>query len=64
MDEKSMLIKFWEKEAPATRKVISRIPCGRLGETDEVARVVEFLVDPGSSYITGDVYSINGGMAM
>ena len=26
MDEKSLLIKFWEKEAPATRKVISRIP--------------------------------------
>jgi NAD(P)-dependent dehydrogenase (short-subunit alcohol dehydrogenase family) len=50
------------EEALAT--VISRIPCGRLGETDEVARVVEFLVDPASSYITGDVYSINGGMSM
>jgi NAD(P)-dependent dehydrogenase (short-subunit alcohol dehydrogenase family) len=48
----------------ALANVISRIPCGRLGEADEVARVVEFLVDPASSYITGDVYSINGGMAM
>ncbi len=45
-------------------KVIGRIPCGRLGEVDEVARVVEFLVDPASSYITGDAYSINGGLSM
>jgi uncharacterized damage-inducible protein DinB len=26
MDEKSLLVQFWEKESPATRKVISRIP--------------------------------------
>ena len=26
MDEKAMFLKFWKKEAPATRKVISRIP--------------------------------------
>ena len=48
----------------ALAKVLARVPCGRLGEADEVARVVEFLVDPASSYITGDVYSINGGLAM
>ena len=48
----------------ALAKVIARVPCGRLGEADEVARVVEFLVDPASSYITGDVYSINGGLSM
>ena len=46
------------------RRSSGRIPCGRLGEADEVARVVEFLVDPASSYITGDAYSINGGLAM
>src|SRR5207247_6511589 len=26
MDEKALFLKFWEKEAPATRKVIARIP--------------------------------------
>ena len=26
MDEKTLFLKFWEKEAPATRKVLSRIP--------------------------------------
>lgn len=48
----------------ALSRVIERIPVGRLGEADEVARVVEFLVDPASAYITGDSYSINGGLAM
>ena len=50
--------------AEALALVVGRIPCGRLGEVDEVARVVEFLVDPASSYITGDAYSINGGLSM
>jgi NAD(P)-dependent dehydrogenase (short-subunit alcohol dehydrogenase family) len=50
--------------ADALERVISQIPVGRLGEPDEVARVVEFLADPESSYITGQVYSINGGLYM
>jgi uncharacterized damage-inducible protein DinB len=29
VDEKALFLKFWEKEAPATRKVIARIPEGR-----------------------------------
>ncbi len=45
-------------------RVIAQIPAGRLGEPDEVARVVEFLADPDSSYITGQAYSVNGGLNM
>jgi NAD(P)-dependent dehydrogenase (short-subunit alcohol dehydrogenase family) len=45
-------------------KIVSNIPMRRLGEPDEVARVVEFLADPDSAYITGQVYSVNGGLAM
>ncbi len=45
-------------------KIVGQIPVGRLGEPDEVARVVEFLADPDSSYITGAVYSVNGGLYM
>lgn len=37
----------------ALAKVIAKIPVGRLGEPDEVARVVEFVADPESSFITG-----------
>jgi acetoacetyl-CoA reductase len=48
--------------AEAMEKVIAQIPMGRLGKPEEVARVVEFLADPGSGYITGEVYGINGGL--
>jgi NAD(P)-dependent dehydrogenase (short-subunit alcohol dehydrogenase family) len=50
--------------AAAMEKIIARIPAGRLGEPDEVARVVEFLADPESAYITGQVYPVNGGLYM
>lgn len=50
--------------AAAMEKVVARIPTGRLGEPDEVARVVEFLADPESAYITGQVYAVNGGLYM
>ena len=45
-------------------KLVERIPVGRLGEPNEVARVVEFLADPESGYITGQVYPVNGGLYM
>jgi acetoacetyl-CoA reductase len=48
----------------ALGRVIAQIPVGRLGEPEEIARVVEFLADPDSSYITGEVYGINGGLYM
>ena len=48
----------------AMAKVLSRIPAGRLGQPDEVARVVEFLADPESGYITGQVFGVNGGLYM
>jgi NAD(P)-dependent dehydrogenase (short-subunit alcohol dehydrogenase family) len=44
--------------------ILSGIPLKRLGQPDEVARVVEFLADPESAYITGQVYSVNGGIHM
>jgi NAD(P)-dependent dehydrogenase (short-subunit alcohol dehydrogenase family) len=42
----------------------AKIPIGRLGEPEEIARVVEFLADPESGYITGEMYGINGGLYM
>ena len=41
-----------------------RIPVGRLGRPDEIARVVHFLVADQSSFITGAIWSVNGGMDM
>jgi acetoacetyl-CoA reductase len=48
----------------ALDRVIAKIPVGRLGEPDEVARVVEFLADPESGFITGQIFSVNGGQYM
>ena len=45
-------------------KIVEQIPAVRHGEPEEVARGVAFLVDPDSSYITGQAYSINGGLYM
>ncbi|WP_448628534.1 3-oxoacyl-ACP reductase family protein [Geodermatophilus sp. URMC 64] len=42
----------------------SKIPIGRLGEPEEVARVVHFLAADASSYITGQVWGVNGGLDM
>jgi len=44
--------------------VVDKIPLRRLGKPEEVARVVQFLLEDESSYITGAVYTINGGLDM
>jgi acetoacetyl-CoA reductase/3-oxoacyl-[acyl-carrier protein] reductase len=42
----------------------SQIPVGRIGRPEEIARVVAFLADDESSYITGQVWAVNGGLDM
>jgi acetoacetyl-CoA reductase len=44
--------------------VVEGIPVGRLGRPEEVARAVRFLVDEESSYITGTILAVNGGLDM
>ena len=45
-------------------KIVEKIPQRRLGSPHEVARVVCFLLEEESSYITGAVYTVNGGLDM
>ena len=45
-------------------KIRSQIPVGRLGKPEEIARVIGFLAADDSSYITGQVWAVNGGMDM
>ncbi|WP_337998298.1 acetoacetyl-CoA reductase [Oleispirillum naphthae] len=45
-------------------KIVARIPMGRLGRAEDIARGVLFLVADGADYITGSTLSINGGQLM
>jgi acetoacetyl-CoA reductase len=45
-------------------KIVARIPVGRLGRADEIARGVAFLVGEDAGFITGSTLSINGGQHM
>ena len=51
-------------ENSVREKLIEQIPLARLGEPEDVARCVSFLVSEKASYITGQVISVNGGMLM
>ena len=48
----------------ALDRIRAQIPLDRLGRPEEVARVVRFLAADASSYITGQVWAINGGQEM
>ncbi|WP_038367031.1 SDR family NAD(P)-dependent oxidoreductase [Bosea sp. UNC402CLCol] len=43
---------------------ISRIPAGRLGRPEEIARATAFLVSDDASYVFGETLSVNGGSYM
>jgi acetoacetyl-CoA reductase len=45
-------------------KIVARIPVGRLGQADEIARGVLFLVSDEGGFVTGSTLSINGGQHM
>ncbi len=45
-------------------KIIKKIPVGRLGSADDIARGVLFLVNDQADFITGSTLSINGGQHM
>jgi acetoacetyl-CoA reductase len=45
-------------------KIIERIPVGRLGTAEEIARAILFLVADEAGFITGSTLSVNGGQHM
>jgi len=44
--------------------IVDRVPLGRVGEVDEIAAAVEFLVSEDASYVTGIVLAVDGGLSM
>jgi len=53
-----------QEDEPELKKVLRRIPLGRIGTTQEVANIVEFLASDKASYVTGSVYFVDGGMTL
>ena len=51
-------------EESVRAKLVEQIPLARLGQPEDVARCVSFLVSEKASYITGQVINVNGGMLM
>jgi acetoacetyl-CoA reductase len=45
-------------------KIVRRIPVGRLGKPEDIARTVLFLADDAADFITGATISVNGGQHM
>jgi acetoacetyl-CoA reductase len=45
-------------------KIVARIPVGRLGQAEEIARGVSFLASDKAGFVTGSTLSINGGQHM
>ena len=46
------------------KSIIDTIPNKRLGEAEEVAEMVDYLVSEKASYVNGSTFSINGGLWM
>ena len=46
------------------KKIVAKIPMGRLGHAEDIARGVAFLTAEDADFVTGSTVSINGGMHM
>ncbi len=49
---------------PVLEKIVAKIPVGRLGQAEEIARGVGFLCSEEAGFVTGSTMSINGGQHM
>jgi 3-oxoacyl-[acyl-carrier protein] reductase len=53
--------KIWGSERAAASSAAMH-PLGRLGKPEEVASLITWLLDPANSWVTGEVFSIDGGL--
>jgi NAD(P)-dependent dehydrogenase (short-subunit alcohol dehydrogenase family) len=49
-------------EPDRPKRVVSRIPMARIGETDEIANAVLWLLSDEASYVTGTILRVSGGL--
>jgi NAD(P)-dependent dehydrogenase (short-subunit alcohol dehydrogenase family) len=58
-----MLLENWGDVPPEQHPLLSRIPLGRFGDPDEIARVAQFLASDDSSYLTGSDILADGAIS-
>lgn len=51
-------------DSPRTARILQTVPVGRYGEPDEVAQAVAFFMNPRSSFITGQILYVCGGITV
>ena len=55
------LMDYMFKDADAVQRATARHPIGRLGEPEEIAAVIVFLLTDDASFMTGSIVSVDGG---
>ena len=53
-----------EQQAEMARTSVARIPLGRMGVPDDIAKVAVFLASSASDYMTGEIVVVDGGMLL
>ncbi|OGD16605.1 short-chain dehydrogenase [Candidatus Atribacteria bacterium RBG_19FT_COMBO_35_14] len=59
---KTDMSKEWSEEK--RKNIVANIPLGRMGEPEDIAEAVAFLVSDKAKFITGEVLDVNGGYLM
>ena len=54
---------IWQDES-LLGDFLSRVPIGRVATPDEIAPLVVFLAGNAASYMTGGVYTVDGGLTI
>jgi len=44
------------------QQMVDLTPMGRLGEVEDIAACALYLASPAASYVTGEIYGVNGGL--
>jgi NAD(P)-dependent dehydrogenase (short-subunit alcohol dehydrogenase family) len=53
-----------EKVEEVKQAFVKQVPLGRMASTAEIARWIVAIADPGVTWVTGQVFSVDGGMSL